>query len=315
MSFRYNYLNRQIPFYKEGVLDDITISYLNSISLGFITTQSLHHSFYLGATYELNNQKSKFNNIAPEGIKRGNFNFLRAEFDYLSNTLNDRNYPTMGKEIYAGTKVFLDSDYSLKFEKGVDTVYFQINVGSEIINLPISEHDLNEYVVKPQIPDIYQQVEFRYKQYIPISSQFQVIPLASAGVTLSLDSSALFSNFIMGGIQRIYQSDIPFIGLNYGELDFENFVKGGLFFQNILLKNFYLKYGANILMHHEHVAIDQLEKIDLNNMINKNTVLGYGAEITMKSFLGPISLAVSRNSLDRHYRIYFAIGFSFNYTD
>ena len=68
-------------------------------------------------------------------------------------------------------------------------------------------------------------------------------------------------------------------------------------------------------MHHEHVAIDQLEKIDLNNMINKNTVLGYGAEITMKSFLGPISLAVSRNSLDRHYRIYFAIGFSFNYTD
>ncbi|HPE55486.1 MAG TPA: patatin-like phospholipase family protein [Bacteroidales bacterium] len=315
LNARYNFLNRKIPYYVEGALNDVTVSYLNSFSLGFITTQSLHHSLYAGATYEINNQKSKFNYIVPEGIKKGNFDFLRAELLYTINSANDRNYPTNGKELIIRGQTFLKSDYYLKFEKGVDTVFLQVDAGNQIYKIPFSEKDINDLIIKPATPGVYGQAEVRYKQYIPLNPATQIVPQASAGVTLSNDSSAIFSNFIIGGLQRINQSDITFMGLNYAEVDFENYIKGGLFLQNILLKNFYLKYGANILMHHEHVAIDQLEKIDLNNMINKNTVLGYGAEITMKSFLGPISLAVSRNSLDRHYRIYFAIGFSFNYTD
>ena len=44
-------------------------------------------------------------------------------------------------------------------------------------------------------------------------------------------------------------------------------------------------------------------------------MFGFGAEATLKSFLGPISAGISRNSRDGYFRYYLSIGFSFNYTD
>jgi len=119
----------------------------------------------------------------------------------------------------------------------------------------------------------------------------------------------------MGGNQRVKYTDKRFVGLNYAEVDYSNYALIGLFLQNVLFHKLYLKYGANFLLPYDHIPINQLDQFDFNKLIDENSILGYGIELTYKSFLGPISLGASRNSRDSYFRYYFAVGFSFNYSD
>jgi len=148
-----------------------------------------------------------------------------------------------------------------------------------------------------------------------LHKRFQIVPFLSAGATLATDSVALFQNYRIGGNQRVKYLDKRFIGLNYSEVDYENFALLGLFFQNVLFKSLYVKYGANLLLPYEHVPLNDLDRFSFDTLIDDNSMIGYGLELTYKSFLGPLSLGVSRNSRDSHFRYYFAIGFSFNYSD
>ena len=137
----------------------------------------------------------------------------------------------------------------------------------------------------------------------------------STGVTLSTDSIGLFQKYKLGGNQRVRYADTRFIGLNYAEVSYENYALLGLFIQNVLFQKIYLKYGANLLLPYDHVPINNLDEFDFNTLIDDNSMLGYGIELTYKSFLGPMSIGVSRNSRDSYFRYYLAIGFSFNYSD
>ncbi len=125
----------------------------------------------------------------------------------------------------------------------------------------------------------------------------------------------MFQKYRIGGNQRVRYSDKRFIGLNYAEVSYENYAIIGLCLQNVLFKTLYLKYGANFLLPYDHVPLNNLEAFDFNTLIEKNSMLGYGVELTYKSFLGPISLGISRNTRDSYFRYYLAVGFSFNYTD
>jgi NTE family protein len=311
----YNYLSEQIPNYNNGKLEDIEVSYENSFALGFITTQSLRHSFYVGGEYRLLSQKFKFNNITPEGLKNGEFNIGIINLNYQSNTMNDRNYPTSGKELAMLVQFNFSSRYKVKYDKNVDTVYFPIDFYGTTIELPVSEEDFNELIVKPFTPDEYGTISLRYRQFIHINPLFQIIPVASTGITLSNSpASSLFYNYRIGGFQRVKFADVPFVGLNIYEVDYDNFLIGGLFFQNIILKNFYLKYGANLLFHHDHVPLNELESLSSDQFLD-SPLLGYGTELTYKSFLGPVNMGLSNNTQDGRFRFYFSIGFSLNYSD
>jgi NTE family protein len=315
LNFRYDYLNQQIPSYNKGELQDVDISKENIFTAGLISTQSLRNSFYLGAGYQFNTQKSKFQNIVPPGVKNGSFNFGKIEFIYQGNTLNDRNYPTSGREITVLGQFFFANDYRIVYEKDVDTVYFPLDLNGTTIELPLTEDQFNSFIVEPFTPDPYGLMQVNYKEFINLNNRFQIIPFIDLGVTLSEQENAIFYNYRIGGYQRIRFSDRPFIGYNYGEVDFENFLITGIFFQNILFNNLYIKYGTNYLLSHSHVPLDNLDSFNFSDAIEKNSVLGYGAELTYKSFLGPISLGVNRNTIDPYFRYYFSIGFSFNYSD
>jgi len=315
VNFRYDYLNEKIPSYDAGLVKDIDISYEHNFTLNFLTTQSLRNSVLIGATYQLNKQKQKFSSIIPEGVKYGNFNYFSGNFLFMANTFNDRNYPTKGRELSVGLQTFFYNDYRIVYEKGVDTVYIPLDTNGVTIHLPFSEDNFNKLIVAPLTPDIYGMVKFSFTRFYRIHKKFQIVPLFSAGVTLSTDSLGLFQNFRIGGNQRVKYGDIRFIGLNYAETDYENYAIGGLFFQNVFFNNLYLKYGANLLLPYGHIPLNNLETFDINTLIKKNSMLGYGVELTYKSFLGPVSLGLSRNSRDSYFRYYLAIGFSFNYTD
>ncbi|MCB0806337.1 MAG: patatin-like phospholipase family protein, partial [Bacteroidales bacterium] len=311
----YDYSSEQIPNYNKGKLEDIEVSYENQLALGFITTQSLGHSFYVGGLYRLLNQKFKFNNITPEGLKNGQFNVASLDLNYQSNTLNDRNYPTFGKEIAVLGRFSFYNDYQVKYDKGVDVIYIPLDLFGTIIEWPLTEEDFNNLIIDPFTPDRYGTLSVRYRQFINVSPYFQLIPLISSGITISESpEGSLFYNYRIGGFQRVKYDDVPFVGLNTYEADYDNFFIGGLFLQNVILKNFFLKYGANLLLPHDHVPVNDLKSLGTKQFTDE-AMLGYGAELTYKSFLGPVNLGLGNNTVDGRFRFYLSIGFSLNYSD
>ncbi len=303
LNFRYDFTNEEIPTYSDGKLEDVQVSNQQTFNLGFITTQSLQHSFYLGAAYQFNKEKARFATLLPEEIKHVNFDLFKINFSYAANQLNDRNYPTKGREILVIGESFLKSQYYAKYENGIDSV------------IGLTEQELNDLIIKPMTPTIYGKVQVRYFEVIPITPRFQIIPGVSTGITLALDSLKSFDDFRIGGNQLVKITDNRFFGLNFAEVRNQNFLKASLFFQNVLFSNLYLKYGANLLLHHDHVPLNNIGSFDFEDFFVNNSILGYGIQATYKSPLGPVSGGLSRNTIDSNFRFYLAIGFSFNYSD
>ena len=302
-NFRYDFSSEEIPTYSAGKADDIQVSNQQTFHLGFITTQSLRRSFYLGAAYQFNKEKARFATVLPEGIKHVNYDLFKINFSYSANQLNDRNYPTKGRELLLIGETFLNSQYYAKYENGIDSV------------IGLTEQELNDLVVEPMTPNIYGKVQVRYFEVIPITPKFQIIPGVSTGMTFALDSLKSFDDFRIGGNQLVKITDNRFFGLNFAEVRNQNFLKAGLFLQNVLFSNLYLKYGANLLLHHDHVPLNNIGSFDFEDFFVNNSILGYGAQATYKSPLGPISFGLSRNTIDSYFRYYLAIGFSFNYSE
>jgi len=315
-NLRYDYMNEKLPYYEEGLIKDLDYSTKHNIELSFMTTQSLRNSIALGLNYQYNTQKQKFSTIIPEGVKHGVFSHFSGDFLFRTNTYNDRNYPTKGRELTVGIQFIMSSHYKIVYDNGVDSIYFPFDDdGGNTIDVPLTEDDFNTYLVDPLIPNPYGMIQFGTTRYFHINKKFQVIPSFNMGLTLSTDDEGLFQEYRLGGFQRVRYIDRRFIGLNYGEVSWDNYAMGGLFLQNVILKSLYLKYGVDLLLPYDHVPLDDLSSFDFNTLIDQNSMFGYGAVVTYKSFLGPISLGISRNSRDSYFRYYLAVGFSFNYSD
>jgi NTE family protein len=306
-NFRYNFLNEQIPTYNEGQLQDVDITTEHNFNLGFLITQQLEKSYYIGTGLKLNTQKAKFSNVIPEEIKHGNFNNIKFETAYFVNTMNDRNYHTKGKDLSLHGDLYLHNFYNIKYEKDVDSINFS--------GIYLTEDDFNNLIVDPLTPGIYGVLQFRYFRYLPLKPKNQLIPYISAGLTLSGEEAGLFEGFRLGGHQMVKFTDVRCLGLNFAEQDYENYLLTGLHFQQILLSSLFLNIGADFLLPYDYVSLNDLGSFDFGTAFNDYSLLGYGAKLTYKSFIGPISAGASRNTRDSYWRFYFALGFSFNYSD
>lgn len=315
-NVQYNFLNEEIPSYEEGRLQDVDITTEHNFTMGFLTTQLLENCYYIGTGYMLNTQKAKFSNVMPEEIKRGTFNNARLETGFFINTLNDRNYPTSGKDLFLFGKLFLYNYYKVKFEKGIDTINYQVIRGDSAVILPYSENDFNNHIVNSFTPSIYGLIQFSYSKFYPFGAKNQLIPTVSAGLTLSTEQgNFIFDDFRIGGHQRVKSTDIRCLGLNFAELDYENFFLAGFQYQRILLKSLFLRIGADFLMPYDYLELNNLGSFDLGKAFNKYSMLGYGFKFTYRSYIGPLSLGISRNTRDSYTRLFFSLGFSFNYND
>jgi NTE family protein len=82
------------------------------------------------------------------------------------------------------------------------------------------------------------------------------------------------------------------------------------------MDNLFVKYGADLMGYYPYVALSRLDTdFSLETLFEENLILGYGASVTLRTVLGPISGGISFNTIDPHPRYYFALGFSFNYSD
>ena len=106
--------------------------------------------------------------------------------------------------------------------------------------------------------------------------------------------------------------DNRFWGLNYAEIAAQNFGKLGMELQVIPMKKLFLRGGINWLGYSDQIPIEEVFGKDT---FTQNTLLGYGADISYQSILGPITLGLGSNSADKKLRTYLSIGFSLNYQD
>ncbi len=305
---KYSYQNDQIPEYVKGQMKDVGESRYHEILGGLILTQSLKHSALIGIRYKIGKESMKFWNGVPEGIKNMKIEQFIVDVNYNFNTLNDRNYPTSGTELGILASLYFSNKYYLNLQSPDDTLIIDTPDGS----IGVTEPEINDLLVNPLTPKSYGKFQFKYEEYIRLKPAFQLVPQVSFGVTVSNIAVGSFDSYRVGGSQMVYYDDVPFYGLNFGEIQDDNFLVGGLSLQNVFFRNIFLKYGANFLVHHQYVPIKSLEQL---NFQNENAMLGYGMKVTYKSLLGPVSFGLSSNTKDNYLRWYVGIGYSFNYKD
>jgi len=320
ISTTYDYQLLEIPVYEKGEIKDYGSSAFNDFKIQAITTNSLKHSFSFGYEYFELVQKSKFSFNVPEGINRAKIQYNNILLSYLRNSFSDRNFPTEGSSTEILLSTTFKSNYSAKFDSGVEIVQFEIDSADGIsfnppFFIPITESELNGFL-KEYEPSYFIQLYFNYQSFFSLGPKFQISPNIAFGLTISdQDESNIYNEFRLGGNQRINLNDTRVYGLNFSELDDSNFGLAGFTFQNVLFKSFFIQYGANILSHYKYVPINNLASIDGKELFEQNTLLGYGLTLRYKSLIGPISLGVSRNTQDSYFRFYFQLGYSFNYSD
>lgn len=309
---RYDFRSLQIPTYKDGQVQDLEINNNHLAGLGVMSTQSLKGFTFLSVNYEFENYKYKVGNDFPSGVKAVHLNKYMVQGGYVRNTHNDRNYPTKGVLTYVFAKFHPYSDYLLKYETGIDSInLYRDSIGDYV---PVAKAEVDELVNELE-PSFFSTVFFHYSNVIAVSKKFQLIPEGSLGITLSFDDDKVFDDFAVGGAQMVDLDNVRFMGLNYRELTAPNIITAGFFAQNVLFKKLFLRYGINALLHNNHVPLDELSFANFSNTVDQNLIIGYGARLTLKSIIGPITGGLSFNSIDPHPRIYFAIGFTMNYAD
>lgn len=311
---KYSFLNEEIPNFDKGQLTDIGESVYHEFIGGFLVTQSLKNSALISLRYKTGREKLKFWTGFPDGIKNLKVNQFIADANYNYNTLNNKNYPTSGAELGIVASFFFNNRYYMNYQNSDDTLYFDNTSYFDVTenSRGFTEPQFNDIIVTPLTPKSYGKLQLKYQEYIKMKPKFQLIPQASIGLTVSTVDFGLFDNFKIGGSQMVHCDDVPLYGLNYSELGAENFIVGGLSFQNVLFRNIFLKYGANFLLHHQYVPIDNLDRISFGN---ENALFGYGMKVTYKSLLGPVSVGLSSNTKDNYLRWYVGMGFSLNYKD
>ena len=171
-----------------------------------------------------------------------------------------------------------------------------------------------ESLIQAQVPSPYGALFGRYSKFLSLSNGFQIKPSGSFGLTLSGGSDEkTYKEFFIGGYQLVRFNNTSFWGLNYGEVAASNFAKVGMDVQVIPAKKIYLRGGVNYLGFSNSNPLKDV--VDDSEFRFENDYLGFGADISYQSLLGPITLGMSSNTSDHKLRTYVSVGLSFNYTD
>ncbi|WP_338221747.1 patatin-like phospholipase family protein [Algoriphagus sp. oki45] len=308
-NLRANYLNQEIPFYEEGKEREITRSKETRIETQLISTSSLKESFTFGAYGENIVSKFRFGSIISDELKNAYQRYLGLRIRYYRNSQNDRNFPTKGAEGLMEIGINMKDWLGVNFIQGTDSV--TVDIGGDPVRIPAA---IFEEVIQSLVPDPYARLNLRYSKFFQISPKFQFHPSVSSGLIFSnQDFNKSYQEYFIGGYQRVRLEDTPFWGLNYGEVQTSNFLKLGADLQVVPIKKVYFRMGLNWLGYSSQYPLSDEDW--LNEIFQDEKYLGYGADLSYNSILGPITIGISSNSRDKVIRSYISIGLSLNYSD
>ncbi len=308
-NFRVNYLRQQLPIYENGEEEQVELGRNTRLEMQVISTSSLKQAFYLGGVMDFNRSRYRFAMSEVENIKSAYQHYFGGRAKYYRNSQNDRNFPTKGAESLLQATLHFKDWLGINLLPGVDSVQISTDSGAVLVPKIL----LDEFV-KEITPNPYLTVLGRYTKLFPLGIKWQFIPeIAGALVISSEGEEKIFNQNFVGGYQNIRFTDARFRGLNYAEVQTSNYLKVGADFQFIPFNKIYVRAGANVLGYSEHLPLD--DPNFFNQVLQEGHYLGYGADISYQSILGPISAGLGSNSKDQKLRAYFSLGFSFNYSD
>lgn len=309
LNARYNYLNQQLPNYENGEQTKIIKERNQRAEIQMISISSLKEAWFLGGVFETSSSKEKLNATLPEDFKNIYTSFLGPRLRYYRNSQNDQNYPSKGTEGLIEGVYHIKNWLGINVKANVDTLFF--GQEGEQIGIPVSSLD---GLIDAFTPNPYATIFGRYSKFFRLSDKIQFNPEVAGSVTLSKDDAdQIFQEYYVGGHQTIRFNDTRFWGLNYAEVSAPNFIKAGANLQFVPLKKIYFRTGLNWMGYSRQYPISESDWPD--KIFQDDYYLGYGADVSYNSVLGPISFGVSSNTTDKKIRTYFSIGFSFNHSD
>ncbi len=314
-NFRYDYGALQTPSYRDGELRNILISFSHRMHAMFMTTQSLKESYAGGIFYENNRSRIRIGADIPEGLESSIQENYGFRLMHTANNLNDRNFPQEGGESLLIVNTYLQTTQTVRLEDGVDSILVgPNNIGS--INRYFSASELSE-LAQNLNPGVYVDAMISARYFRSLRKNWQWIPYYGVGLSIGGGApNSVVNGFRLGGLQRVQQNDIRVLGLQFGEVITPNFALAGIMIQQVFWDDLYLRYGINALAYHPYLSIRDWGDAFLNgDYAQLENLAGLGAELSWRTFFGPISVGLSTNSNDWQPRYYLGLGFSFNYSD
>lgn len=208
----------------------------------------------------------------------GNTNQLNSYLYYGVNSLDRKIYPRHGMD--------------LQFETG--WVYNQ-NVGLRVMenNRPVPIDSLARF-------NNYQHAMLQVKYYIPFSRRSALQVLGSGGVNFNNEQNWL-NGYLLGGLNNVAHHQLPFPGINEGEVMTSSAATFQLAYQYEMFRNIFAIPRAGVALY------------DFNGSISSkyNYLSGYSLTLGYNSRLGPIEASMMYCDQDGKPQLYVNIGFNF----
>jgi NTE family protein len=284
-SFDSRYESNLIPGYIEGKEVGYFRQNHSTSELALKNSINLNQHAGIGLLFEYSTvyPNKSMQTLYPEALnyKRYGFYGFGLTGNYSLNTLDDMLYPFEGNRF----DIYL---------KGIYNPWLDLKYLTDTIK---TEPSLNSF------GKLYMDLD----SYNPLGRRYCLNFGFSAG--LSTDEYITSDYFYVGGYKyNLRRNHQAYVGYSLGEIVVSNFLaaKLGLYYR--FFKNVQAEIVTNGL-----IATQSFQEL-VENMfrLNKeNAHLGYGAGITYKSPVGPLSIFVANNNKDDHLRWYVNLGFTF----
>ncbi|WP_439182667.1 patatin-like phospholipase family protein [Carboxylicivirga taeanensis] len=190
----------------------------SSANLGYFFQLNTHNRVMLGGEY----YNVNFNPSISEASVKGYLNRVELYASYLHNSLDRRHFPTTGRRA--------------SFKMGYATArkyHYRADYGGVLTDSTFTESH-------PLIT-----IQFNHSGYHAISSRLSVFEQLHLGY-IDNGNKTIFEDFIVGGIQPLFESHIPFAGVNDAQLHSNSVASIGLGAQYKVFGEIYTLLRGNV---------------------------------------------------------------------
>lgn len=222
--------------------------------------------------------------ISPELSYRGNFTELYSYLRTESSTINNPNFPTQG--------------HDLLLEIGIDY--------NRSLSITSDSNATNTAQITAKVsasPELF-RLKLRYTKYYPLSTKSTLIAKFDGSYVMN-SKGFVFDNYFLGGVQQLIKQQMPFVGINEGQV-LSNAVA------IVMLGYQYNLVGHMLLIGRANTSIYNLDKLSLSEEENEaKWINGFSLGVGYDSGTLPMELTAMYSPEMNIIYSHFKIGFIF----
>jgi len=194
LNISYGYDHLPLSLYDES--DKRSVYNINRSVLDLNLTKVLNKDWSITSGTTLQNIRYS-PEVTPELSYKGNFTEIYSYVRTESKTINSPNFPTLGHELLV--------------EMGID-YNRSLHITSDSLNQNVAE--ISNKVESS--PELY-RLRLRYIKYQSLSRKSTLIYKVDGAYCIH-SKDFIFDNYFLGGVQQILNPQIPFVGINEGQV-------------------------------------------------------------------------------------------------